>query len=512
MSATVVDQLIVKLGLDPKDFTKGEKEVAASVLRTKKTVTEGMGAVGDEAGKAAKSFASSGGVIARIASKAGPIGIALAAIGVGAKLAADQILDIAENVRALGLTARNFDQSAAGLRNIQNAAELAGGTMEDATNSIGGLKKALFDLKFNGQVSESIVALARLGVNPNQSYDKVAGDAAEALDKGQKNGTFTPGEAIFYAQQAGFQGGLAQLVASGGRGSVEAALAKQAGRRQVTAADYATATDVVTSSQSKGQAAFAELGLRGLAAGGGIQADANRGIESAITGMGHASEYVTEALDKLSEKINDVVDEAPSFGRKILDSLNPTHSQKYYQAQIDKTATKYGVDPKVLAGVLRTESGFNPNAVSPRGARGIAQLMPKYFPNAGKDANADIDTAGGELARLQKDFINLGYSPQEAQVYALQSYNAGESRVTDTLLSDGSGKPLTAETLAYPGKVLSSPGAQSRGGPRGGGSSSVQIDSITVNTQATDADGIAGDLNAAIDRKMTAANAEPGQQ
>jgi soluble lytic murein transglycosylase-like protein/ribose 5-phosphate isomerase RpiB len=512
MTATVVDQLIVKLGLDPKDFTKGEKEVAASVLRTKKSVTEGMGAVSDEAGKAAKSFASSGGVIARVASKAGPIGIALAAIGVGAKLAADKILDIAENVRALGLTARNFDESAAGLRNVQNAAELAGGTMEDATSSVGGLKKALFDLKFNGQVSESIVALARLGVNPNQSYDKVAGDAAEALDKGQKNGTFTPGEAIFYAQQAGFQGGLAQLVASGGRGGVEAALAKQAARRQVTAADFATATDVVTSSQSKGQAAFAELGLRGLAAGGGIQADANRGVESAITGVGHASEYVTEALDKLGGKINDVIERAPSAGRQILDALDPRHSQKYYQRQIDKTAAKYGIESQVLAGVLRTESGFNPNAVNKdSGARGIAQLLPKYFPNAGKDANADIDTAGGELRRLHDSFLNDGNDSDASWFLALQGYNAGRSRVLHSANNGGTGKPLTAETLAYPGKVLASPGAQGSA-TRGGSSSTVQIDSITVNTQATDADGIAGDLDAAIDRKMTAANAEPGQQ
>lgn len=512
MTATVVDQLIVKLGLDPKDFTKGEKEVAASVLRTKKAVTEGMGAVSDEAGRAAKSFASSGGIIGRIASKAGPIGLALAAVSVGAKLAADKILDIAENVRALGLTARNFDESAAGLRNIQNAAELAGGTMEDATNSVGGLKKALFDLKFNGQVSDQIVALARLGVNPNQDYAKVAGDAADALDKGQKNGTFTPGEAIFYAQQAGFQGGLAQLVATGGRGGVEAALAKQAGRRQVTAGDFAIATDVVTSSQSKGQAAFAELGLRGLAAGGGTQADANRGIESAITGVGHASEYVTEALDKLGGKINDVIERAPSVAHQVLEAVNPYHTQYYYREQIAKTAAKYGIEPQVLAGVLRTESGFNPDAVNKTsGARGIAQLNPKYFPNAGKNANADIDTAGSELRRLHDSFQTDGNDSDASWYLALQGYNAGRNRVLHSADNGGTGKPLTAETLAYPGKVLASPGAQA-GGSRGGSSTTVQIDSVTVNTQATDADGIAGDLTAAIDRKVTAANAEPGQQ
>lgn len=516
MTATVVDQLIVKLGLDPRDFTKGEKEIAASVLRTKKTVKEGMEAVGNEAERAAKSFASSGGVIARIASKAGPIGIALAAIGVGAKLAADQIFDVAENVRALGLTARNFDTSAAGLRNLQNVAELAGGSMEDATNSVGGLKKALFDLKFNGQVSEQIVALARLGVNPNQEYDKVAGDAAEALQKGQAAGTFTPGEAIFYAQQAGFQGGLGQLVATGGRGGVEAALAKQAARRQIGAGDFATATDVVTSSQSRGQAAFAELGVRGLATAGGTQAAASRGQEAAITGgarmVSQAIHYVDDGLDKLSEKLNDAADVVGSFVTAVK-GFSPQHTQFYYRQQIDATAAKYGIEPQVLAGVLRTESGFNPDAVNKKsGARGIAQLNPKYFPNAGKNANADIDTAGGLLKRLHDEALADGNDNDAAWYVALQGYNAGASRVRNSADYGGTGKPLAAETLAYPDKVLSTPSAQSSRGGSGGGGTQVQIDSMTVTTQATDANGMAQGASDALERKMLTAHAETGQQ
>ncbi len=38
--ATVIDKLIVSLGLDPSDFTKGEKEVAASVIQTKDKVKQ----------------------------------------------------------------------------------------------------------------------------------------------------------------------------------------------------------------------------------------------------------------------------------------------------------------------------------------------------------------------------------------------------------------------------------------------------------------------------------------
>ena len=51
-------------------------------------------------------------------------------------------------------------------------------------------------------------------------------------------------------------------------------------------------------------------------------------------------------------------------------------SPSQFDDLIQASAAKYGLDPAVLKGLIRQESGFNPNAGSPAGAQGLTQLMP----------------------------------------------------------------------------------------------------------------------------------------
>jgi soluble lytic murein transglycosylase-like protein len=112
-----------------------------------------------------------------------------------------------------------------------------------------------------------------------------------------------------------------------------------------------------------------------------------------------------------------------------------------YGAQITAAAKKYGIDPALLAGLVKQESGFNPNAGSPAGARGLTQLMPSTA--AGLGVTNVLDPAqsldgGAKYLRAQLDAFGGDVSR------ALAAYNAGPGAVKRY-----GGVPPYAETQNY---------------------------------------------------------------
>jgi soluble lytic murein transglycosylase-like protein len=117
-----------------------------------------------------------------------------------------------------------------------------------------------------------------------------------------------------------------------------------------------------------------------------------------------------------------------------------------YQAQIEAAAAKYGIDPAVLKGLIKQESGFNPNAGSPAGAQGLTQLMPGTAASLGvtnvHDPAQSID-GGAHYLKMQLDRFGGDYSK------ALAAYNAGPGAVQRY-----GGIPPYAETRNYVKNVL----------------------------------------------------------
>ena len=117
---------------------------------------------------------------------------------------------------------------------------------------------------------------------------------------------------------------------------------------------------------------------------------------------------------------------------------------------VEVNARENLLDPAFLARLLWKESRFNPNAVSPKGAEGVAQFMPGTAALRGLDDAFDIEKAipasAAYLAELREKFGNLGL--------AAAAYNVGEGRVSRWLDKGGF---LPLETENYVMAILGAP-------------------------------------------------------
>jgi soluble lytic murein transglycosylase-like protein len=109
---------------------------------------------------------------------------------------------------------------------------------------------------------------------------------------------------------------------------------------------------------------------------------------------------------------------------------------------VETSAAAHGLDRDFFARLLWKESLFDPNAISPKGAQGIAQFMPE---TAARRNLADpfeplgaVAASASFLSDLKKQFGNLGL--------AAAAYNAGEERVSDWLAGK---RGLPAESQDY---------------------------------------------------------------
>src|SRR5215210_4108191 len=108
------------------------------------------------------------------------------------------------------------------------------------------------------------------------------------------------------------------------------------------------------------------------------------------------------------------------------DALGAANAREKFVADIcsatETQANRAGLDANFLVRLLWKESMFDPNAVSPKGAQGIAQFMPGTAELRGLadpfNATAAVAASASYLAELKKTFGNVGL--------AAAAYNAGE--------------------------------------------------------------------------------------
>ena len=130
----------------------------------------------------------------------------------------------------------------------------------------------------------------------------------------------------------------------------------------------------------------------------------------------------------------------PSGGRR------PKLAGPYLEKLIHKYASHYSVDPSLVRAVMRHESGFNPHAVSRKGAQGLMQLMPGTADLMGVQNPFDPEqNIAGGVGYLRLCLDRFGQSVP----LAVAAYNAGPARVAKS-----QGVPSIPETQNFVKNVM----------------------------------------------------------
>jgi soluble lytic murein transglycosylase len=128
-----------------------------------------------------------------------------------------------------------------------------------------------------------------------------------------------------------------------------------------------------------------------------------------------------------------------------------------YTDEIKRNASDYQLDPLLIAAIIRVESNYKLDAVSPKGAIGIMQIMPETAAwileqdnfglltvnDAGKEAHAGIKLGSWYIKELKRQFNGN-------MVVSLAAYNAGPGKVRQWLENEvWDGKEQTLRDIPY---------------------------------------------------------------
>jgi soluble lytic murein transglycosylase len=141
-------------------------------------------------------------------------------------------------------------------------------------------------------------------------------------------------------------------------------------------------------------------------------------------------------------------------GRLVIPGISERVYPIKYQSEIESVAGKYDVDPYLIAAVARTESGFNPDAESGDGARGLMQLLPstaKWVTTldtwrgpkspALEDPDDNLELGTCYLSYLEHRF--------DSRTAVIAAYNAGPNAVSGWVDKVGGLDSFSSEDIPY---------------------------------------------------------------
>lgn len=416
--------------------------------------------------------------------------------------------NLSEQMFHLSVDSKNLSMAATELSKWREVAMLAGGDAEDATSSIQGLQGAIFGLRFQGQMSESLMMLQRMGVSyltlggHMKGVRDIAMDLATAL---ARHPELNQAEREQYALHSGFQGGMANAVA---RGPQELAKYLETAQK-----DQKSLTEQQVDSQEALQKSL--ISLQSSIDANSV--DLLSQLTPAIIGVTNVLHEIVPLLHAIAHPIDTLMkkpipltngmtlpDVGNWWGSHIYDWLHPATRVLRNNNPTNLKAT--GNQPRDAAGFAifknvaegERAAANELNLYASRGVMTIRDIISRWAPSS--DGNKTEDYI--------KFVANQMHRSPDAQITAedYPALLAAMSRMESGIFAPRSDQisGMLAPAPPTPAAARSAPSTTHGGKPVA--STRVSIGSMSVFTQATDANGIASDMMAALDRKLTVAN------
>src|ERR1700747_3107226 len=194
MPATIIDALVVTLGLDGGPYKRAAREAAREQAKLKDSVKKGSNEVSD--------------ALAEVGRQA-----ALLFLGFeGVKGAINYFAGLNVTTANLGRFSANLGESAREVNTWDSAIELAGGSAQEAQADLQSLSNSLTALRATGDVSPLVLLLQRMGVALTDSQGKARKLTDIYKDLGDQLRQYNRGDAFTLARQAGISASTFNLI------------------------------------------------------------------------------------------------------------------------------------------------------------------------------------------------------------------------------------------------------------------------------------------------------------
>lgn len=201
---TIIDALVITLGLDSSDFEKGKKQ-AQEGLKKVKTESTDTAKVMQEQGKKAGAFFGS------IRNEL----LALVGISLSIKGFKDLIIGTATNFAQLGRSSNMLGMSAKRLDAWQYAAKAFGGTAEGLVGTMSSLSQGINSFALTGEANGVVTALNALGVAATDKDGKLRTSEDILMDLSDKFKAMTPQQTQYFSSMLGIDAGTMNLLMQG---------------------------------------------------------------------------------------------------------------------------------------------------------------------------------------------------------------------------------------------------------------------------------------------------------